>query len=40
MDNETIVSMIVGGSFYAEIALALDHNYDDIQNRWRRHLKH
>ena len=32
-DDETIVRMIVGGSSYAKIALALGHNYDDIKNR-------
>ena len=32
-DDETIMSMIAGGSSYAEIASALGHNYDDIKNR-------
>jgi hypothetical protein len=35
-----IVSMIAVGSLYAKIALALDHNYDDVKNRRRHHLKH
>ena len=39
-DDETIMSMIAGGSSYAEIASALGHNYDDIKNRRRRGLKH
>ncbi len=41
-DDATIVSMIEGGSSYAQIATALGKGlkWSDFGNRWNCHLKH